>query len=55
MREYLKEIAQTYTSGRATEQSYYPALKRFLERFIGAEITAVPKKTKAGIPDLQRP
>jgi len=55
---YIKELFKTYQSG-AREESYYPALKDFLEQFSESQrkkkidITVLPKKTEAGNPDFR--
>jgi len=56
-RDYLKKISKTYMRGDATEPSYYPALKEFLESCAQAsgkrpDITVQPKRTEVGIPDF---
>lgn len=51
---YMQAINTLYSSGEAREESYYPALKDFLESsfedFIS--ITSQPKKNIAGTPDF---
>ena len=55
---YLKQLFQTYQSG-AREESYYPALKSFLEEYSQTnrkkkiEVTVLPPKTEAGNPDFR--
>ncbi len=54
---YFKNIFKTHRTGDATEQSYYPDLKNFLEEFlkskgIAPNITIQARRTKAGIPDF---
>jgi len=57
--DYLQELQEQINTGDAREESFYPALKRFLEAFVenfGPEnihITALPKKTEAGNPDFR--
>ncbi|MFQ6610990.1 MAG: N-6 DNA methylase, partial [Fidelibacterota bacterium] len=59
IRIYLKEIAEILIRGDAREESYYPALKSFLEKYgasIGKKkiaVTVLPKKTEAGNPDFR--
>jgi predicted helicase len=58
LKKYLNQIFKTYQSG-AREESYYPALKIFLEEFSNSQrkkkiaITVLPKKTEAGNPDFR--
>lgn len=58
LKKYLNQILKTYQSG-AREESYYPALKIFLEEFSNSQrkkkidITVLPKKTEAGNPDFR--
>lgn len=55
---YLKQLFETYQSG-AREESYYPALKSFLEEYSQTnrkkkiEVTVLPPKTEAGNPDFR--
>ncbi|MDI6889924.1 MAG: N-6 DNA methylase [Thermodesulfovibrionales bacterium] len=51
---YLQTINTLYSSREAREESYYPALKDFLETSFGdfISIIAQPKKNIAGIPDF---
>ncbi|MGB9721721.1 MAG: hypothetical protein ACPL28_09610 [bacterium] len=54
---YLNNIFQSYRTGDATEASYYPHLKNFLEKYLAlsgeqTEITIQPRKTTIGIPDF---
>jgi predicted helicase len=55
---YLKQLFETYQSG-AREESYYPALKSFLEEYSRTnrkkkiEVTVLPPKTEAGNPDFR--
>lgn len=57
--EYIKAIANITKQGDATEPSYYPALKTFLEKFSEKQrgkkivVTILPKKTEAGNPDFR--
>ncbi len=59
LREYLSAICKIAQYGDATEGSYYPALKDFLQNFAEssghakAHVTALPKKTEAGTPDFR--
>jgi predicted helicase len=56
---YLKEIAAITKRGDATENSYYSALKDFIEGFSKERrkktlhVTVLPKKTEAGNPDFR--
>jgi predicted helicase len=58
LKNYIKQLFNTYQSG-AREESYYPALKSFLEEFSKSnrkkkiDITVLPKKTEAGNPDFR--
>ncbi|NIM07417.1 MAG: N-6 DNA methylase, partial [Armatimonadetes bacterium] len=54
LQTYLREIKKTLQSGGATERSYYPALKRFLEDLVPG-ITATPetKRIECGVPDFR--
>ena len=54
---YFKKIKETYLSGDATEPSYYPALKEFLEYYTEEKghnitVTVNPSKTDSGMPDF---
>lgn len=56
--KYFQDIAKVAKQGDAREESYYPALKNFLDAWatknkIKAETTAQPKKTDAGNPDFR--
>jgi len=54
VKEYLKKIYELYTNGKATEVSYYPLLKVFIEEnFKGFEVTFLPSKTAGGFPDMK--
>lgn len=54
---YLEEIAEVARRGDAREESYYPALKKLLERYATssgrdeAHVTIVPQLTAGGNPD----
>ncbi len=56
---YLKRIFDTAKRGDATEESFYPDLKAFLEDYTGKtgksgiHITTLPKRTEAGNPDFR--
>jgi len=58
LKNYLKQLFKTYQSG-AREESYYPALKSFLEEYSQTnrkkkiEVTILPPKTEAGNPDFR--
>ena len=54
---YLKNIYETYVSGDAREESFYPYLKEFLEEYArvskeSLRVTVSPKKIEAGTPDF---
>lgn len=54
---YLQDIYKTFKIRDATETSYYPDLKKLLEKYLFQKgkipnITVVAKKTTAGIPDF---
>jgi very-short-patch-repair endonuclease len=56
--DYLKTVAQTTVRGDAREETYYSALKALLEAFAtetghAAQVTVLPKSTKAGNPDFR--
>jgi len=58
IKAYLKEISAITAQGDAREESYYPALKQFLESFPlekgrKTQVTVLPKKTEAGSPDFR--
>jgi predicted helicase len=50
--EYIKQIKQVFATGNATEHSYRPALKSYIESLV-PQITATnePKRQKCGAPD----
>ncbi len=56
---YLKRIFDTAKRGDATEESFYPDLKAFLEDYTGKtgksgiHITTLPKRNEAGNPDFR--
>jgi hypothetical protein len=57
---YFQEIHQIYATGDFREESFYPALKKLIERcsqirtaHIGTNVLVLPKKTEAGIPDFR--
>jgi predicted helicase len=57
LRNFLNEISNIYLSGKATEGSYYPALKSSLEAYtkikgIEAEVIVQPKRSEGGMPDM---
>ncbi|MCH8010341.1 MAG: N-6 DNA methylase [Candidatus Marinimicrobia bacterium] len=58
IQSYLKEIADIIIRGDYREETFYPALKSFLEEYgksIGKKkiaVTVLPKKTEAGNPDF---
>ncbi len=57
LNQYLKDIHKTYKTGDATEASYYSDLKKLLENFLKSKgidpnITIIPRRTTAGIPDF---
>lgn len=50
--DYLKAVEKTLSLGNATEHSYRPALKTFIESFAaGITATNEPKRVKCGAPD----
>jgi hypothetical protein len=57
--DYFKELTETALKGDAREESFYPALARFVEdlaRGLGkaeVAVTTLPKKTEAGNPDFR--
>jgi predicted helicase len=59
IKKYLTNLFKTYQKGDAREESYYPALKSFLEEFSETkrkqkiDITVLPKQTEAGNPDFR--
>lgn len=58
IKAYLKEISAITAQGDAREESYYPALKQFLESYPlekgrKTQVTVLPKKTEAGSPDFR--
>jgi type I restriction-modification system DNA methylase subunit len=58
IKAYLKEISTITAQGDAREESYYPALKQFLESYPlekgrKTQVTVLPKKTEAGSPDFR--
>jgi hypothetical protein len=54
LKQYLQEILDVAICGDATEESYYSALERLLQRFReNLHITTLPKKTEAGNPDFR--
>ncbi len=54
LKDYLRSIEQTALTGGATEHSFRPALKAFIESF-GNDLEALnePKRVKCGAPDFQ--
>jgi hypothetical protein len=54
VKEYLEKIYELYRSGGATEASYYPVLKSFIEEnFKGFKVITLPSKTAGGFPDIK--
>ncbi|HAE86108.1 MAG TPA: DNA methyltransferase, partial [Anaerolineaceae bacterium] len=58
IKAYLKTISAITAQGDAREESYYPALKQFLEGYPlekgrKTQVTVLPKKTEAGSPDFR--
>ncbi|MBI4426721.1 MAG: DNA methyltransferase [Candidatus Kerfeldbacteria bacterium] len=56
--EYLAALLKTAKAGDAREESFYPDLKRLLERWIEQRkgrqhVTQLPKKTEGGNPDFR--
>ncbi|CCQ89600.1 DNA methyltransferase/helicase [Nitrospina gracilis 3/211] len=53
MNEYLKEIEKAHQTGNATEHTYRPALKDWIETFQkGITATNEPKRIECGAPDF---
>ena len=54
IRSFLRSIADTHATGRATEHSYRPALKSLIEAFGGDGMRALnePSHVECGAPDL---
>ncbi len=57
---YIREIHEIYTGGNFREESFYPALKGFIEelsRFFQiqarANVIVLPRRTEVGIPDFR--
>ena len=55
---YFQDIFNTTKTGDATEESYYPCIKRLLEKFGEEEekelnVIPLPKRTEAGNPDFR--
>ena len=57
---YSQEIHQIYTAGDFREESFYPALKKLIERcsqILPSQTDAIalvlPRRTEAGIPDFR--
>ena len=49
---YLRKIKTLHSAGNATEHSYRPALKEYLEKLLpGITATNEPKRQKCGAPD----
>lgn len=58
LKKYLEDIFNTSKTGDATEESYYPDLKRLIENWSQQNnkklfITPLPKRTEAGNPDFR--
>ena len=58
LKEYIKNITQTYTKGDAREESYYKHLDNLLMQYAEKiskriSVTTLPKKTEAGNPDFR--
>jgi len=56
-KKYINDLSKTRLSGKATEASYYPSLKSFLETYVNfkaidVEVIVQPKQTEAGMPDF---
>jgi hypothetical protein len=54
---YIRDIARTYLTSQAREESYYPALKTLLETYakskgLAVEVIVSPKRGEAGLPDF---
>jgi hypothetical protein len=53
IRNYLKDIEQTYRNGNATEHTYRPNLKQLLQNlYPGVTATNEPKRITCGAPDF---
>jgi hypothetical protein len=57
LKKYVSDISSIYLSGRATEGSYYHALKSSLEEYanakgIDSEVIVQPKLSEGGMPDM---
>lgn len=58
LKTYFQNIFNTSKTGDATEESFYPDLKRLLEEWGQKQnekyyITPLPKRTEAGNPDFR--
>jgi len=59
IREYLKEIHQSFSKGDAREESFYDSLKKLIKTTAehlsktGITVTTNPKKTEGGNPDFR--
>ena len=58
LKKYFQDIFNTTKTGDATEESYYPDLKRLIENWGEKNnkkyyITPLPKRTEAGNPDFR--
>jgi len=57
--EYFKDLADVYSRGDATEESFYSCLEKLFQQFAAStgrsevHVTALPKKTEAGNPDFR--
>ncbi len=57
LQDYLQDIFKTYKSGKPTEPSFYPDLKKLLEAFLKSKgvaphVTIEERKTTSGKPDF---
>jgi hypothetical protein len=53
IRNYLKDIEQTYRNGIATEHTYRPNLQQLIQNlYPGVTATNEPKRIKCGAPDF---
>ncbi len=59
LKNYLKELSNTYQRGDAREESYYQHLSTLIKSLSGTlqfkniDVTSLPKRTDAGNPDFR--
>lgn len=59
IKQYLKDVSETFNRGDAREESYYKHLDKLIKQFTEAQsiknidVTILPKKTEAGNPDFR--